>query len=52
MQFMAYATRPTAVPIPGIDFWRIVGWEKLGPATGMEGAKRRYGGSPVLEAVK
>lgn len=49
---MYIALKPIIVPIPGTDFWRVSGWAKLGPATGMEDAKKRYGGSPVLEAVR
>ncbi len=50
--FMAYTTRPTIVPIPGSDFWRITGWEQLGIVSSMEEAIKRFGGHPVLEAIK
>ena len=49
--YMAYATRPTIVQISA-DWWRVIGWEKLGIVDSLEEAKKRYGGSPVLEAVK
>jgi hypothetical protein len=52
VHYMAYATRPTMVSIPGTDWWKVTGWTQLGLVADMADAKRRFGGSPVLEAVK
>jgi hypothetical protein len=50
--YMAYTTRPTLRQIPLTDWWKVVGWEMLGIVESMEDAKKRFGGSPVLEEVK
>lgn len=50
--FMAYATRPNIAQIPRSDFWVVIGWEQLGLVADMAEAKKRFGGSPVLQAVK
>lgn len=50
--YMALSTRPTIVPIPNSDFWRVTGWTELGLVKDLAEAKARFGGSPVLQRVK
>jgi hypothetical protein len=52
MNYMALATRPVVVPIPGTEAWRVSEWKELGLVADMEEAKKRFGGSPVLVRVK
>lgn len=51
MRYMAYTTRPTIVEIGTTGWWRVVCWEQLGLVADMEDARKRFGGSPVLERV-
>jgi hypothetical protein len=50
--FMAYKTQPTLVQDERTGEWKFVRWEKQGLVTDMEDAKRKFGGSPVLEKVR
>lgn len=49
--FMAYSTRPTVVEIGTTGWWKVIDWKQLGVVADMEEAKRRFGGSPVLERL-
>lgn len=49
--YMALATRPLVAPIPNSDFWKVTGWTQLGLVKDLAEAKKRFGGSPVLERV-
>jgi hypothetical protein len=50
--YTAYRTQPTMIQNEKTGEWRFVRWEKLGEVESMEEAKKRFGGSPVLEAVR
>jgi len=50
--YMAYKTQPTMIQNEKTGEWRFVRWEKLGLVVDQAEAKKLYGGSPVLEAVK
>lgn len=52
MKFMAYTTRPTLVEIGATGWWKVASWTQLGLVADLADAKNRFGGSPVLEAVK
>ena len=52
MQYIAYKTQPTMIQNERTGEWRFVRWEKQGIVESMEEAKRRFGGSPVLEKVR
>jgi hypothetical protein len=41
--------KPIYIPIGD---WVAVRWQILGQASSMEEAKRKFGGSPVLEAIR
>jgi hypothetical protein len=41
--------KPIYIPIGD---WVAVRWQILGQASTMEEAKRKFGGSPVLEAIR
>lgn len=52
MQYTAYRTQPTMSQNEKTGEWRFIRWEPLGIVESLEEAKKRYGGSPVLEKVK
>lgn len=35
-----------------VHYWRLAKWIEIGRAKDIQDAKRRYGGSPVLEAIE
>lgn len=50
--YIAYRTQPTMTQNERTGEWRFIRWEQLGIVDSMEEAKRKFGGSPVLEEVK
>jgi hypothetical protein len=50
--YTAYRTQPIMTQNEKTGEWRFVRWVKLGIVKDMEEAKRLFGGSPVLEAIR